>query len=238
MLLKKSLKNFAFIQIAIYSMVLVLAYWPGRTVDFGFSLVAFLMIGTFALLSRKAWGRKIILVGSVVGVVYGGWQLFSPSSIMGFVVRAIFVITCLAVLFYYNKEDVKKCFSATPGHKSWTVLVIDDDRMLLKLLKTNFERYNIATLTAETGEQGLDLAQQVRPDLIVLDVILPKMKGREVCVKLKENPRTKEIPVIFLTAKNSLDDVHAEMDAGAHAHITKPVDFQDLFLQIKNILNM
>ena len=114
----------------------------------------------------------------------------------------------------------KKFFQKRKDIPSQTLLVIDDDRSLLRLLKTNFMRHGISVLTAETGESGLWIAEQHKPDLIILDVILPKMKGRAVCAKLKENPLTKEIPVIFLTAKNSRDDVHAEMEAGALAHIT------------------
>jgi putative two-component system response regulator len=92
-------------------------------------------------------------------------------------------------------------------------------------------------LTADTGERGLVMAQREKLDLIVLDVILPKMKGREVCQRLKENSRTKDIPIIFLTVQNSPDDIQAEMDAGAVSHLTKPVDFPTVYKEITKVLS-
>ncbi|MCK5081489.1 MAG: response regulator, partial [Candidatus Omnitrophica bacterium] len=70
-----------------------------------------------------------------------------------------------------------------------------------------------------------------------LDVILPGIKGREVCQKLKEDPRTKGIPVVFLTAKDSPEDIQAEKDAGSSGHITKPVNIKVLIETIQSILN-
>ncbi len=92
--------------------------------------------------------------------------------------------------------------------------------------------------TAETGEAGLEIATKRRPDLIILDVILPKMKGREVCAKLKEDSKTKDIPIIFLTAKESTDDIKAELEAGAVAHITKPLTNHQLLLEVRKILHV
>ncbi len=97
------------------------------------------------------------------------------------------------------------------------------------------EGYKIAT--AETGEIGLVLAKEKRPDLIILDVLLPGIKGREVCNKLKEDDQTKNIPVVFLTAKASPEDIKAELKAGALAHLTKPVDMQKLSAVINRILS-
>ena len=91
-------------------------------------------------------------------------------------------------------------------------------------------------VTAESGEKGLELAKNQRPDLIILDVLLPGIKGREVCAKLKQDDKTKNIPVIFLTSKKSLDDLKAEAEIGALTHFTKPVDSKKLLEEIKTIL--
>lgn len=117
-----------------------------------------------------------------------------------------------------------------------TILVIDDDRGLIKMLETGLALKGYAVLSAVTGEGGLQIAQNKPVDMVLLDVILPKMKGREVCVKLKENQKTKNIPVIFLTVKSSPDDIKAELEAGAIAHITKPVDLTDLIAKVSKVL--
>ena len=116
------------------------------------------------------------------------------------------------------------------------ILIIDDDKGLLKLLATSLTTNGFTILTAESGEDGLDMAQKQRPDLVILDVLLPGIKGREVCARLKKSEQTKNIPVIFLTSKKSLDDLMAEMEMGALTHFTKPVDSKKLLDEIKNLL--
>ena len=80
------------------------------------------------------------------------------------------------------------------------------------------------------------MAQRLKPDLIILDVILPGIKGREVCLRLKENKDTRDIPVMFLTAKDSPDDIKAEKEVGGICHLTKPVDNKQLISEIEKIL--
>ena len=117
-----------------------------------------------------------------------------------------------------------------------TILIIDDDRGMVKLLESGLADVGYRVLSANTGEGGLQIAENKDVDLILLDIILPGMKGREVCKKLKENEKTRIIPVIFLTAKNSEDDIKAEMEAGGVAHITKPIDLNGLIPKIMEIL--
>ena len=123
-----------------------------------------------------------------------------------------------------NEEEVK-------------VLVIDDDETLTRTIQAILKSYGYTVLVARSGEEGLEVAQKEIPDLIILDVILPKMKGREVCKKIKESPDTKDIPVIFLTAKDSSDDIEAEMAAGAVTHLTKPVYANSLLSTLRRVLN-
>ena len=80
------------------------------------------------------------------------------------------------------------------------------------------------------------MALDQRPDLIILDVIMPGIKGRELCTKIKSYEVLKNIPVVFLTAKDSDDDIKAELDAGAVTHLTKPIDSAKLVTVVKSIL--
>ena len=79
-------------------------------------------------------------------------------------------------------------------------------------------------LTAESGEEGLRMAQRQAPDLILLDIMMPKMKGRDVCTRLKTHPKTKKIPVIFLTALGLADHIKGGMNLGADDYIVKPFE--------------
>lgn len=117
-----------------------------------------------------------------------------------------------------------------------TILVIDDDKGLIKMLETGLGGQGYNVFSANTGEGGLQIAQNKPVDLILLDVILPGLKGRQVCAKLKENEKTKHVPVVFLTAKNSPDDIKAELAVGAIAHITKPIDLHELIAKVHEIL--
>ena len=121
---------------------------------------------------------------------------------------------------------------------SWkSILIIDDDESIIKTVRAILISKGYAVLTADSGESGLMIAKNQKPDLILLDVILPGIKGRDVCKKLKEETETKNIPVVFLTSKDSEDDIQAEKALGAQEHLTKPVNAQVLISTIYNILN-
>jgi CheY-like chemotaxis protein len=98
--------------------------------------------------------------------------------------------------------------------------------------------HGYAVLTAPTGEDGLQIVQTQKPDLVLLDVILPGIKGREVCRMIKADPGTKHIPVIFLTAKDSPEDIKAEKEAGAAGHLTKPVQPQVLLDKVQSVFGL
>ena len=118
------------------------------------------------------------------------------------------------------------------------ILLVDDDAGVHFIATPILTRQGYDVISAKTGEQGLQLALDHRPDLIILDVILPGIKGREVCARLKKNPKTQNIPVVFLTAKNSPDDIKAELELGAVAHITKPLDSHKVLEEVRHILGV
>lgn len=118
------------------------------------------------------------------------------------------------------------------------ILVIDDDRMVHAMLKPILGAHGFVVSSAFNGEAGLAMAETGQPDLIILDVIMPTLKGREVCKRLKASPLTKDIPVLFLTAKDSDDDVAAELSAGAIGHLTKPLNSTGLIRSVKKALDV
>ncbi len=116
------------------------------------------------------------------------------------------------------------------------ILLVDDDAGVHLVTVPILTKAGYVVISAKTGEQGLQLALNERPDLIILDVIMPGIKGRDLCVKIKAYQVLASIPVVFLTAKDSVDDIQAEMDAGAVGHLTKPVSPTELTEKIKGIL--
>jgi DNA-binding response OmpR family regulator len=116
-------------------------------------------------------------------------------------------------------------------------LVVDDDQLLLRLVELNLGKIGIEVLLADNGEEALKLASERRPDLVLLDIMMPTMDGYEVLRRLKENENTSDIPVIMLTARSSPSDRRRCEDMGALAYITKPFNLQDLRDTANQILN-
>ncbi|MBI3324662.1 MAG: response regulator [Candidatus Omnitrophica bacterium] len=103
-----------------------------------------------------------------------------------------------------------------------TILVVDDTPVILKMLTKQLEHWGYRVLTAASGEEGLQRAETEQPDLILLDILMPKMKGREACARLKANSATKHIPVMFLTSLGLGEYVRAGLDIGGDDYIIKP----------------
>jgi len=108
------------------------------------------------------------------------------------------------------------------------ILLVDDEASIRKTVGRRLEREGYRVLTAGSGEEGLRLAAEHLPDLVLLDIMMPKMKGRDVCAKLKADPKTAHIPVIFLTALGLADHIKAGMDLGADDYIVKPFEADEL----------
>ena len=117
-----------------------------------------------------------------------------------------------------------------------TVLVVDDDPVILKLLEVNFEMEGFTVLTAKDGEEGIEVARSDQPDLIVSDIMMPKKSGLELVTELKSDPATSGIPIILLSAKAQNADVRSGMDAGADDYVTKPFEPLDLVDRVNRLL--
>ncbi|HVA42173.1 MAG TPA: response regulator [Acidimicrobiales bacterium] len=109
-----------------------------------------------------------------------------------------------------------------------TILVVDDDPVIQKLLQVNFSIEGYQVELAGDGLEALEKAQAVLPDLIVLDVMMPRMNGLEAAKALKADPKTASIPIIMLSAKAQDMDQDAGKEAGVDLYMTKPFDPLDL----------
>ena len=117
-----------------------------------------------------------------------------------------------------------------------TVLVVDDDPVIQKLLEVNFEMEGYDVEVAGDGVEGLERARAVMPDIVLLDVMMPKMNGLEVAAALKGDAKTRAIPIVMLSAKAQSADVHAGVEAGVDDYVTKPFDPLDLLERVAGIL--
>ena len=117
-----------------------------------------------------------------------------------------------------------------------TILIAEDEVDIRQLVSFNLERVSFNTLSAGDGKEALETAQSKIPDLIILDLMLPAMDGFKVFKELKLDSRTKDIPVIMLTAKAQLDDVIAGLEMGADDYVTKPFSPKELVLRVKALL--
>lgn len=113
------------------------------------------------------------------------------------------------------------------------LLIVDDEKLLVKGLKFNFEQDNYEVVTASDGEEAVKLAKDKSIDLIILDLMLPKMDGLEVCQKVRE---TSNVPIIMLTAKSDDIDKIMGLDYGADDYMTKPFNILELKARVKAIL--
>ncbi len=113
------------------------------------------------------------------------------------------------------------------------ILVVEDERSLVEVLTCNLEREGFEVLAAHDGQEGLRQAQLKLPDLVVLDLMLPLKGGLEVCRELKMGSRTRDIPIIMVTAKTEESDVLVGFATGADDYVTKPYSVKILIQRIK-----
>jgi DNA-binding response OmpR family regulator len=116
------------------------------------------------------------------------------------------------------------------------ILVIDDEAGLRNLLKFRLVSFGFEVLVAEDGYAGIELAKVRKPDLIILDIMMPYFNGIEVCKKLKADYNTKDIPIVFLSVLAQKEDIEMGKEAGAEFFLTKPYDSGKLNLILKMAL--
>jgi len=124
--------------------------------------------------------------------------------------------------------------TSKPANKK--ILVADDEPDVLHLVTTNLKNAGYTVIKAEDGLVALTKARETRPDLIVLDLMLPELSGLEVCKVLKKEPGTAHIPIIMLTAKAEEVDRIVGLELGADDYLTKPFSPRELVLRIKSVM--
>jgi len=118
------------------------------------------------------------------------------------------------------------------------VLIVDDDEQNLELLQAYLEDIECETIPAYDGPTALEIASSKKPDLVLLDVMMPKMSGFEVCKRIKNNPQTGDVPVIMVTALNEFGDIERGIDCGTDDFISKPVNKLELLTRVRTMLKL
>lgn len=117
------------------------------------------------------------------------------------------------------------------------VLLIDDEKEFTRFVKLNLENTGeFEIMATEDPVEGIDLARKYNPDLVLLDIFMPKIDGPTVAETLLEDPATRDIPIVFLTALVKQDELKKDHTIGGRVYIAKPVTTEDLVKQIKSIL--
>ena len=125
---------------------------------------------------------------------------------------------------------------AASGHEGKKVLVVDDEKFVRELLKIKLRHCHLAVLEAANGVEAVEKARAERPDIILMDVMMPRMNGFEACLALKSDPETARIPIVMLTARGEQTDQEKGKTVGATDYFSKPFSLQKLADRVIEIL--
>jgi len=117
--------------------------------------------------------------------------------------------------------------------RMWTVLIVDDHAQNLELLVSFLEALPVTIITATDGVAAMEKVREVRPDLILLDIMMPRMSGFQVCGMLKRNLQTRAIKILMVSALNEIGDIETAEECGADDFICKPVNRVELLVRVK-----
>ena len=145
---------------------------------------------------------------------------------------------CLSISFFPSRRKGKRQSGLTAMNKPARILIVDDSETNRDILVTRLSSHGYECLQAADGEEALAATAQHRPDLILLDVMMPKLDGFEVCRRLKKDTTLPLIPIILVTAKGSSEDVVAGLEAGADEYLTKPIDQAALVARVHSMLRI
>ena len=119
-----------------------------------------------------------------------------------------------------------------------TVLVVDDNPQNVELIQAYLESINCATEVAVDGVDALAKTPRIMPDLIILDIMMPRMSGFEVCRRLKADPKFRDIPILMVTALNELGDIERGVESGTDDFLSKPLNKLELLTRVKSLLRV
>jgi DNA-binding response OmpR family regulator len=117
-----------------------------------------------------------------------------------------------------------------------SILIVDDEPLVLGSLRRVLESKGFAVIEASSGQQALDEVAKEQPDLVVLDIVMPDMDGIEVCRRLRGDPYTARLPILFLTAKGRSEEIARALDAGGDDYLVKPLDVVQLPARVRALL--
>jgi len=124
------------------------------------------------------------------------------------------------------------------GVQDARVLVVDDNEQNLELLQAYLEELGCQIETAGDGIEALEAVERRHPDIVVLDIMMPRMSGFQACSRMKQNPATADIPVMMVTALNEVGDVERAVESGADDFLTKPVSKLELLTRVRSLLRV
>ncbi|MBJ6634794.1 MULTISPECIES: response regulator [unclassified Streptomyces] len=127
-------------------------------------------------------------------------------------------------------------YSRVVPSTSGRVLVVDDNKVIRQLIRVNLELEGIEVVTAADGAECLEVVQQVRPDLITLDVVMPRLNGLRTAARLRSDPRTAGIPLVIVSAC-SQHEVESGLDVGVDAFLAKPFEPQELVRVVQSLID-
>jgi two-component system alkaline phosphatase synthesis response regulator PhoP len=122
------------------------------------------------------------------------------------------------------------------GQSRGRVLVVDDEPDLVRILQFGLQSAGYVVESAADGQEGLKKAREVKPDIILLDLMLPKLDGYKICRLLKFDERFKQIPIIILSARTQEGDQALALEMGANRFVTKPYNFSEILVHVEELL--
>ncbi|MCP4219896.1 MAG: response regulator [bacterium] len=137
-----------------------------------------------------------------------------------------------------NHDDHIREPEKEPEEEKTLILMVDDVAMNLQILGNILRRRGYRVAPANNGIQALEVIEELQPDLVLLDIMMPELDGYEVCRRIKENPKVNEIPVIFITAKVATEDIVEGFKAGAIDYVTKPFNPSELLARVSTHLEL
>jgi two-component system cell cycle response regulator len=135
-------------------------------------------------------------------------------------------------------NDIPQAPTTEVNLSSASILLVDDNAQNLELMQAFLEELGCSLDTAKDGVEAIEKIEQHHPNLIILDVMMPRMSGFEVCQKIKSQPSTRDIVIIMVTALNEVSDYERAVECGTNDFITKPVNKLELLTRVRTLLEL